>query len=288
MEYRNTVIASHLNRRRLISLLPAALYIPAPLYMSGCKAAPIAPQHVGTFTEISLVPPMRTSAYKSGYKEPVGRFKTQTIHFNGQPRKVHFHHPRNASTKPKAVLLMLHGSNRSGVSLLDKWRPISDRHNILLVAPDSLTKSNWSLKTDPMAFMQAAIDAISTKYGFEDAPLYGFGHSAGAIMMTRLSIRHGEAFTRVATHAGYIHSASAAQSKSFKIQKPPIAHFLGTKDHIFKVEPARQSAEILSQHGQDSQLITLKGHNHWYYDLAPFINKQAWSFLSEGAPKPAG
>ena len=128
--------------------------------------------------------------------------------------------------------------------------------------------------------MQGLIKHVKSAYRVGDVPLYGFGHSAGAIMMTRLSMRTGDMFTRIAVHAGYISDQEAMLSQQIRTSKPPLLHILGTKDHIFNVQTAKASAETLARYGQDVTLMTARDHNHWYYDQAPHINKKAWVFLT--------
>jgi len=178
------------------------------------------------------------------------------------------------------VLLLLHGSKRNGASLIDKWKRLADKYNILLVAPDSLNRLGWSMKNDSAEFMQTVLNHAKTEYDVSDATVYGFGHSAGAKMMTRLSIWHPELFRAVAVHAGYLSLETASKSKDVKTEKTPLAHLIGSNDHIFNLDDAKASAKILADYGQNIDLIVLKGHNHWYYDIAPFVNEKAWAYLT--------
>ena len=238
----------------------------------GSKAA--APIKEGVYTETHLRLPY--VKHSPGYKAPKGRFPVKSFKFDGKARQYHAY----KASSPSSILLLLHGSNRNGASLIDKWQSLANRHRILLIAPDSLAKQGWSSRSDSIAFMQALIKHAKSAYRVGDVPLYGFGHSAGAIMMTRLSIRTGDMFTRIAVHAGYISDQEAMLSQQIRTSKPPLLHILGTKDHIFNVQTAKASAETLARYGQDVTLMTARDHNHWYYDQAPHINKKAWVFLT--------
>jgi len=268
----------YFNRRKVIGGVGLALPI---ISVSSCSNS--THNRPAQFIERELIPPISASSYRTPYKEPVGKFLIKKIEFAEKQRDIHIHVPRRDFSKQKSVLILLHGSNRRGPSMLDKWQSLADRNNILLVAPDSLSASHWSHQDDPASFFEYILSKITPEYGFDRAPIFGFGHSAGAVMMTLLSIHHGTMFERIAVHAGNISPERAEISKKIRKTKTPLAHFLGANDHIFDVENAKSSAQALAAYGQKMQLIILRGHNHWYYDLAPFINKQAWKFLSEGS-----
>lgn len=245
-----------------------------------CAPTSITPGQL-TVTEIN--PPIKAENYKRGYKAPKNKFEVQALNFGNIQRQYHAYKPRQHTLAPKTALLLLHGSNRNGASLIDKWKVLADKHNILLVAPDSADKTIWSTINDSADFMEAVLSHAKAAYNVSDAITYGFGHSAGAIMMTLLSIHHSELFSAIAVHAGYPSLKSVSNSKRVKTQKVPLAHLIGSNDHIFNLEDAKRSAQILTDYGQNVDLIVIKGHNHWYYDLAPFVNAKAWDFLSAHA-----
>lgn len=253
-----------------ISLLASASFL-------ACSPSTIAPGQL-TLTEIN--PPIKAEDYKSGYKAPINKFDIQILNFGKAQRQYHAYKSRHHNLVPKTILLLLHGSNRNGASLIDKWRDLADQHNILLIAPDSTIKARWSMKSDSADFMEAVLSHAKAAYNVSEATIYGFGHSAGAIMMTLLSIRHSEIFNAIAVHAGYLPLQTAMLSKKVKKRKTPLAHLIGSNDHIFNIEDAKRSAKILTDHGQNVDVIIIKGHNHWYYDIAPFVNSKAWAFLS--------
>ena len=234
----------------------------------------------GRLTVTEIDPPIKAETYKPGYKAPKNKFDVQSLNFGDVQRQYHAYKSRRHKVAPKTMLLLLHGSNRNGASLIDKWKRLADQHNILLVAPDSANKSSWSMKRDSAAFMKSVLSHARAKYKISEATIYGFGHSAGAKMMTLLSIWHSELFSAAAVHAGYLSLGAASKSKDSKKAKVPLAHFIGSNDHIFNIEDAKRSAQILSDFGQNVDVIVIKGHNHWYYDIAPFVNEKAWEFLS--------
>jgi dienelactone hydrolase len=64
-------------------------------------------------------------------------------------------------------------------------------------------------------------------------------------------------------------------------RKIPIYIMVGTVDQFFPLAGVRATRDELNKRGFDAQLIEMKGHDHWYYDLAPKINAEAWEFLKQ-------
>jgi dienelactone hydrolase len=62
-------------------------------------------------------------------------------------------------------------------------------------------------------------------------------------------------------------------------RKTPIAIFVGSRDQFFPLEAVRGTQEDLNKQGFAVELTVMPGHDHWYYDLAPKINANAWEFL---------
>lgn len=266
--------ATLLDRRTTIKL---SLGFLTSTSLLACSAANVTPGRL-TITEIRA--PKEAADYNLKYTAPKNKFEVQTLNFKGVKRQYHAYKSNRHSLAPKTALLLLHGSNRNGASLIDKWKYLADQHNILLVAPNSANESRWSQEHDSPVFMQTALDHAKIVYDVSDVKVYGFGHSAGAIMMTILSVWHSEIFSAIAVHAGNLSVENASQSKQVKKQKVPLAHFIGSNDHIFDLDRAKGSAETLSIYGQNVDLFVIKGHNHWYYDIAQYVNAKAWAFLS--------
>jgi len=243
----------------------------------GCSPVPVA-LPPGTFNVSTINNPKSSKRYKSSYSTPVGKYKINEQNYQGEPRKYHYYLPKNREIK--SVLLLLHGSGRDGAAMIDHWHALSDRHGIALIAPDSQNPRNWSFASDGFDMMQMMIESFLDERKITDVPIYGFGHSAGAVMLTHISVRHGHYFKSIGAHAGYPQSVDLQRYAKHRKPRPPLIHILGEKDHIFSVEGAQAAGETLSAYGQDVNLVIIKKHNHWYYDLAPFINKKAWMMMT--------
>lgn len=225
--------------------------------------------------------PKNPKRYSKAYTPPSKKFDFQDIDFGGETRRVHYYNPKPTSVS--AILLLLHGSNRDGPTMLDMWQAQARRSNTLLIAPTSHDPMQWSFKRDGIDFLRHIITSIKSSANIGDVPIYGFGHSAGAIMLTHLSVRHGDYFKAVAVHAGSPYPEALESYKRHRKPRAPLTHYLGQKDRIFSVENSRAAGDVLSAQGQKTSLVVIKNHNHWYYDLAPFINKKAWAAMTEAS-----
>ena len=223
--------------------------------------------------------PKNPKRYRGKYTPPAGKFKFQDIKHGGNTRRVHYYRPRKKAAT--SILLLLHGSNRDGPTMLDMWQDEAERNGILLIAPSSRNPRNWSFDSDDISFMKSAVSEISDANSMSPAPIYGFAHSAGAIFMTHFSIRYGDYFKAAAVHAGAPSAAALESYYKYKKPRAPLTHFLGDKDHIFPVGNAKAAGEVQAAQGQAISLVVIKNHNHWYYDLAPFINKKAWAAMTK-------
>ena len=233
----------------------------------------------GKFEVIESTLPIAASRYKKNYQAPKGRYAIQNIIHSSIQRTYHVY--EGTKNKDKPIIVLLHGSQRNGAAMLDMWQGVARKNDLLLLAPDSADKRGWSLKNDPLSFLNSIIEDARKVYGFTSKEVYLFGHSSGARQATFISVMKNNPFKAVGTHAGYPKKENLKiVLQSASVSKVPIVFFLGTDDHIFSVEGARQSAETLVQAGQDVKLSLFKKHNHWYYTVAPYVNQRAWDFFS--------
>jgi poly(3-hydroxybutyrate) depolymerase len=177
------------------------------------------------------------------------------------------------------LIVLLHGSGRNGLSLVEKWKDLAAREGIILVGPDSQDNSRWSSPVDGPDFLRDVVENIKTKYTIDPRRVYLFGHSAGAVFALYMSLLESQYFAATAIHAGAIRPNDPAIGQSKR--KTPIAIIVGSKDPFFPLADVRGTADDLNKQGFAVELTVMPGHDHWYYDLAPKINAGAWEFLKK-------
>jgi poly(3-hydroxybutyrate) depolymerase len=178
-----------------------------------------------------------------------------------------------AASKPVPLLVLLHGSNRNGMSLVEKWKDLASKEGIILAGPDSSNPASWRTPEDGPDFLHDLVEALKAKY-----PI--FGHSAGAGHALYMSLFESQYFAATAIHAGALPKQSYSYIDDAK-RKIPLAIWVGTVDASFPLPVVRATRDAMNERGFAVQLTEIPNHDHWYYDLAPKINKEAWEFLKK-------
>ena len=189
--------------------------------------------------------------------------------------------PENVKVaKPAPLILLLHGSGRNGLSLVEKWKDLARKEGIILVGPNATDSSHWSLPGDGPNFLHDLVETLKSKYPINPRRVYLFGHSAGATFALYMSLLESEYFAATAIHAGALHNEDTSLMDYGK-RKIPIAIFVGTRDQFLPLAAVRATREALNSRGFAVELTEMPGYDHWYYDLAPKINLSSWEFLKK-------
>ena len=205
----------------------------------------------------------------------------ESLEFAGRNHTYYLFAPDEATTEhPAPLLVLLHGSNRNGMSLMEKWKDLAVKETVFLVAPDAINPAKWSVPVDGPDFLHELISSLKSKFPIDARRMYLFGHSGGAVFALYMSLHESEYFAATAIHAGML-PPEAYEAIGLAKRKIPIYIAVGTIDPFFPLAEVRATRDVLNKNGFDVQLVEIKGHNHWYYDLAPKINADAWAFLKQ-------
>ena len=66
----------------------------------------------------------------------------ELIKSNGRERAYYLYVPSTVKG-PAPLIVMLHGSNRTGVTLVEKWKDYAKKENIIIVGPDATNLRGW-------------------------------------------------------------------------------------------------------------------------------------------------
>lgn len=175
---------------------------------------------------------------------------------------------------PEAVVVLLHGSGRDGLSMLEMWQETGRKHGLLLVAPNG---GAWRHSALGRRAVRASAVAAALAYGLDPTGLFLFGHSDGAgIAQTLVAEAPPGQWRAAAVHAGYMPPQPIGPGRS----AAALRIYLGDKDHIFALGPARQSARAMAASGHPTELVVIPGHTHWFYDIGPQIAEDAWAWFA--------
>lgn len=187
---------------------------------------------------------------------------------------------RQGPAKPSPLLILFHGSNRDGMSLIEKWQDLAEKEGIILVGPNSSDPAYWAVGKDGPGLLNDLVESVKSKYSVDQRRVYLFGHSGGAGFALYMSLMESEYFAATAIHAGAIPKESYSVIEYAK-RKIPMAIWVGDRDPLFPLETVRETQKVLVSNGFPVELNVVPNHDHWYYDLAPKINRNAWDFLKK-------
>lgn len=206
----------------------------------------------------------------------------QTFTSLGKSRTFYLFVPDNiTAAKPAPLILMLHGSSRNGISLVEKWRDLAAKEGFIIAGPDSNNSDRWSATDDSPDFLHDLVEHLKSQYPINPRRVYLFGHSAGAVYALTISMVESEYFAATAIHAGAWRMQNEYSVLSSVRRKIPIAIWVGTRDPHFQLPEVRATHDALKAKGIPIQVTEMPNHDHNYYDLAPTINQSAWEFLKQ-------
>ena len=200
---------------------------------------------------------------------------------NGKTRAYYLYMPSTIKAEsPVPLILMLHGSGRVGLSLVEKWKDLAKKENFIIAGPDSSNSQGWGMPQDGPDFLRDLVEELKKKYPINPRRVYLFGHSAGAIFALEISLMESEYFAATAIHAGALPPDDRDLIQMAK-RKIPMFIQVGDSDQSFPLKAVRATRDLLNQNGFSVELTEIPKHDHWYYDLAPKINLAAWDFLKK-------
>ena len=179
------------------------------------------------------------------------------------------------------LLVLLHGSGRNGLTLVEKWKDLANEEGFIVVGPDASDASGWRMPDDAPEFIYELAEMLIKKYPIATNRIYLFGHSAGAVMALNLAMFESTYFAAVALHAGSWRSEKEFSFLDAATRKTPIKIIVGDRDSFFPVNSVNKTAEALKSSGFPIEVSIIKNHTHFYYDRAPEFNRDLWQFLKQ-------
>lgn len=205
----------------------------------------------------------------------------ELITSNGKTRPYYLYVPTTIKAPNLAPLIVtLHGSGRTGVTLVEKWKDYAKKEGIILAGPDSTNPQAWRSPVDGPDFLQELVEELKRKYPINPRRVYLFGHSAGAIFAMHMALLESQYFAAAAIHAGALPDEDKGLMDLAK-RKIPISIQVGDSDPLFPVKFVRATKDALKDKGFPVDLIEIPNHDHWYYDKASKFNQTAWEFLKK-------
>jgi poly(3-hydroxybutyrate) depolymerase len=205
----------------------------------------------------------------------------ELITSNGKTRAYYLYVPPTVKPEsPVPLVVMLHGSGRVGMSLVEKWKDLAKKENFIIAGPDSTNTQFWGSPQDGPDYLRDLVEELKKKYPINPRRVYLFGHSAGASFSLEMAVMESEYFAAAAIHAGALPPADRDLVPLAK-RKIPISIQVGDSDQFVPLKVVRATRDFLNENGFNIELTEIPKHDHWYYDMAPKINLAAWEFLKK-------
>lgn len=205
----------------------------------------------------------------------------ELITSNGKKRAYYLYVPSTLKAETTAPLIVtLHGSNRTGVTLVEKWKDYARKEGIILAGPDASDLRGWGSPQDGPDFLRDLVEELKSKHPVNPRRVYLFGHSAGGEFALQMSLIESEYFAAAAIHAGALHPDDYKLAELAK-RKIPISIQIGVSDQLVPVKVVKDTSDALKKAGIPVDYIEIANHDHWYYDKASRFNRTAWEFMKK-------
>src|SRR5205085_3503124 len=199
------------------------------------------------------------------------KISKETLDSHGRKRTYYIFVPGSAAATPVPLVVLLHGSGRNGLSLAEKWKDLASAEGFIIVGPDASDPQGWRTPEDGPDFIHDLVETLRAKYPVNPHRIYLFGHSAGAVFAINLSMMESEYFAAAAIHAGSWRDKEEFALIDYAKRKLPLAIFVGDRDQYFSLASVKATEAALKGKDFPLEVTVMKGHDHWYYDLAPEI-----------------
>lgn len=160
---------------------------------------------------------------------------------------VYLPHSYNANAR-SSVIFLFHGGGGTPRSMLmisdnDDFRTLSEKNNIILVAPEGIKKS-WNdgretkadkLNIDDVEFVKVLLGYIVKNYSVDTTRIYATGISNGGFMVSRLACEMGDRFAAVAVVAATL-GEQMANTGCHPAAPLPVMYIHGTADPLVRFE----------------------------------------------------
>lgn len=88
----------------------------------------------------------------------------ELIRSEGKDRAYYLFVPDRIDASKKAPpIVLLHGSGRAGITLVEKWKDLAKKEGIILAGPDSIDSATRSIPRDGPDFLHELIEHLKTK-----------------------------------------------------------------------------------------------------------------------------
>ncbi|MDA5558843.1 hypothetical protein [Shimia sp. MMG029] len=189
-----------------------------------------------------------------------------------QPVTWHYFVPETDEKVPLVVLF--HGRDREGLSLIELWLDTARRENIAIIAPTAPSGS-WPYTKPSPQFVNRIISEVAKSHPIDQEQIYLFGHSAGAVYTHVLLNTTQGPWKAAVLHGGFM----PADYLITPAMPKPYRAYIGQHERGFERSAIRATGEEMARRGHDNDLIIIPAHTHWIYDIGDQIAADSWRWF---------
>src|SRR6185436_4439929 len=89
---------------------------------------------------------------------------TKELMTSSKKTRVYYLYVPSTIKGPSPLIIMLHGSNRTGVTLVEKWKDYAKKEGFIIAGPDALNLQGWGSPQDGPDFLHDLVESLKEKY----------------------------------------------------------------------------------------------------------------------------
>ena len=188
---------------------------------------------------------------------------------------VTWHYVGPQVARPVPLVVLFHGRDRSGLSMIEMWYETARNNGFALLAPTS-PSGNWPYEAPSPYVLEKMIDQLHEKHQIDREQVYLFGHSAGAVYAHALINKTKGPWRAAALHGGFLPATHLIAPQEPK----PYRAYVGQHESAFEMDDIRATGEEMAGRGVANDLIIIPQHTHWFYDIGDQIAADSWAWFS--------
>jgi predicted esterase len=185
----------------------------------------------------------------------------------------------------RPLLIALHGGGRDGASQIELWKPLAEREQLFVLAPDSLKppyiEATWFTPMDGDNLVDRITDALNN-HPVNRKRVYVFGHSVGATKALDFGFHNRNAIAATALHSPMQAQGIYDMKAEPGSRRLPMGIWVGEMsfDSNWHCASALQSA-YKDQPNLEINLKVIPKHHHNDIYTRPGLTDEIWSFLKQ-------
>lgn len=176
--------------------------------------------------------------------------------------------------RPVPLVILFHGRDRTGLSMMDMWYETARNNGFAILAPTA-PNGLWPIEAPSPQALDKMIDQLSKSHKIDLERVYLFGHSAGAVYAQALLNKAQGPWKAAALHGGFL----PASHQIVATDPKPYRAYMGHHETAFATEDIQATGEEMALRGVANELIIIPQHTHWFYDIGPQIAEDAWEWF---------